>query len=507
MKNLYTLLLLFFVSINVTNAQSGVLDPSFGNNGIVLTEISPNNNYGEAVAVQADGKIVVAGYAGAPATYRMAVARYNTDGSLDNSFGSNGTLNFQVGAAKSYVTAMKIQADGKIVLAGYTWDNVSGDMALVRLNQDGSFDNSFGNNGITIIDAGGNEIAEAMTILDDGKILLAGNNDDSFSIARFNTDGSLDSSFGANGWSIIMFDQGGSFVKDLAMQDDGKVLLAGFLFNATNFIYEMAAARINVDGSSDNSFGTNGKVHFNIGNGNDFAEGIAVQADGKIVLGGHKWIANAQQRHDFAAVRLNTNGEFDTSYGNGGVATAQIVDGANYTRQMLLQPDNKAVLVGFTVLNGVYDIAMVRFDTDGNLDSTFGTDGMVSTDIDTREDYANAITLQADDKILLTGYSYTPAGDASIFVARYNNAPLSIGDNLALEFRVYPNPTSDQLTLELNDASSTYQIEIFDILGKKVISSEIQKVGTIDVSSLTSGTYLLKFNSDYKTNVVRFVKK
>lgn len=506
MNKLYTLLLLL-VSVMVTNAQSGVLDPTFGNDGIVLTEISSNNNYGEAVAVQADGKIVVAGYAGAPSTYKMAVARYNTDGSLDTSFGNNGTLNFQVGSAKSYVTALEIQADGKILLGGYTWDNVSGNMALVRLNEDGTFDNTFGNNGINIIDAGGNAIAEAMTILDDGKILLAGNIEDNFSIGRFNADGSLDTSFGANGWSIINYDVGVSFVKDLAIQDDGKILLAGLLMNGVTFMYQMAAARINADGTIDNTFGTNGKVNFNIGNGNDFAEGIAVQADGKIMLGGHKWIANVFQRHDFAVVKLNTDGTFDTSFGNNGVATTQIVDGANYTRQMLLQEDGKVVLTGFTVLQGEYNIAMVRFNTDGSDDTTFGTEGHVSTDINGREDYANAITLQADDKILLTGYSYTLAGDASIFVARYNNAPLGVDDNQNLEFRVYPNPTSDQLTLELNDTSSTYQIEIFDILGKKVISAEIQKVGNINVSALAPGTYLLKLNSDNKTNVVRFVKK
>ena len=506
MKNFYSLLLLFLVSVTVTNAQSGVLDPTFGNAGIVLTEISPNNNYGEAVAVQADGKIVVAGYAGAPSTYKMAVARYNTDGSLDTSFGTNGTLNFPVGTAKSYVTGIAIQADGKIVLGGYTWDNISGDFALVRLNADGSFDNSFGNNGIVIVDSGDNEVAEVVTVLDDGKILLAGSNEDNFAIAKFNADGSLDNSFGANGWSVIIFDASVTFVKDLAMQIDGKILLGGLL--QSNNLYKMAAARINADGSLDNSFGTNGKVFFNIGNSNDFAEGIDVQSDGKIIIGGHTYI-EYPLIYDLAAVRLNSDGSFDTTYGDNGVATTQVLPyGSNYTRQMLMQSDDKAILVGFTAFGTLeYDIAMVRFNTDGSLDTTFGDGGKVSTDISEREDYANAITLQADNKILLTGYSYTEAGDASIFVARYENDLLGVDDNLSLGFNIYPNPATDILSIELNDASSTYQIEVFDILGKKVISSEIQKVGNINVSALAPGTYVIKINSENKTNVVRFVKK
>ena len=509
MKNFYSLLLLFLVSVAATNAQSGVLDPTFGTNGIVTTQVSTTYNFGMATVVQPDGKIIVVGYAGMPATYKAAVVRYNTDGSLDNSFGDAGKLTISIGSAKSYATDVALQDDGKIIIGARTYDNASGDFALVRVNEDGTFDNSFGTNGIVIASTGGSDVSSSILIADDGKILLAGDSDNNFSVAKFNTNGTLDTSFGTNGWSITIFDDSESFIQQIAFQNDGKIVMGGFAVNSSVGRYQMAAARINANGTLDNSFGTAGKVSFNFGVDQDFATAVAIQSDGKIVLGGHTYItSNPRLSYDFAAVRLNTDGNLDTTYGNNGVATAQVVDEANYTNGMIIQADDKVVLAGRTVKLFDYDFAMVRFDTNGELDTTFGNDGKVSTDVDGREDHGYAIALQPDNKIILTGYSYSSgANDSALVVARYNNDPLGVEDYQNLEFSLYPNPASDHLTLELNDASSTYQIEVYDILGKKVISTEIQKVGNINVSALAPGTYVLKLNSENKTNVVRFLKK
>ncbi|AFL80592.1 hypothetical protein Aeqsu_1094 [Aequorivita sublithincola DSM 14238] len=506
-NKLYTLLLVL-VSVMATQAQSGILDTSFGTNGIVTTQVSSTYNFGMATTVQPDGKIIIAGYAGTPATYKATVIRYNTDGTLDPTFGNAGTLTIPVGSAKSYATDVALQNDGKIVIGARTYDNVSGDFALIRLNADGSLDNSFGTNGIVIASSGGSDVSSSLLIADDGKILLAGDSDSTFSVAKFNTDGTFDTSFGTNEWSIINFDGSSSYTQDIAFQNDGKIVMAGFAINSVGR-YQMAAARINADGTIDNSFGNSGKVFFNIGIDQDFATALAIQSDGKIVLGGHTYItSNPRLSYDFAVVRLNSDGNFDTTYGTNGVATAQIVDEANYTNGMIIQADDKVILAGRTVKLFDYDLAMVRFNTDGELDTTFGIDGKVSTDVDGREDHGYAIALQPDNKIILTGYSY-PAGanDSAIVVARYTNETLGIQDNQNLEFRLHPNPAKEQITIELSDASSNYQVEIFDILGKRIYTSEIQRVGQIDVSALTSGTYLVKLNSENKSSVVRFVKQ
>lgn len=493
----------------VSHGQSGTIDTSFGTDGIVTTQISTAYNLGMASVVQQDGKIIVAGYAGTSATYEAALVRYNEDGTLDSSFGNSGTLIIPIGSAKSYIEDVTLQDDGKIVLGARTYDNVSGDFAVVRLNMDGSLDNSFGTNGIAIANSGGTDVSASILIADDGKIYLAGDTDQNFSIAKFNANGTLDTSFGTNGWFMTTFDGSMSIIEQIAFQNDGKIVMGGFAINSVG-TYQMAAARINADGTLDSSFGIGGKVTLNFGVEHDIAVAIALQTDGKIVLGGHTFIrSNPRLAYDFAVVRLNTDGSFDTTYGNNGVATAQVVDEANYTNGMIIQADDKVVLGGRTVKLTDYDFAMVRFDINGQLDTTFGNNGKVSTDVDGREDNGYAIAMQPDTKIILAGYSYTVSGDTSDFVvARYHNDETAgVDDNLNNKFRVYPNPAREQLTIEMNDASSIYQLKIFDMLGKRVYNTEIQGMGQIDVSALAAGTYLVKLNSNSNTSTVRFVKQ
>lgn len=508
MKKFYTLLL-FLISIAGTYGQSGILDTSFGNNGIVTTVISGTYNLGHTSVVQADGKIIVAGEAGESSTYKVAVVRYNTDGTLDGSFANSGTLIVQVGSARSYARNIAIQPDGKIVIGAYTYDDIASDFALVRLNADGTLDSSFGTNGITIVDNGSHEVVDAMTILNDGKILLAGNNYDNFLAARFNTDGSLDTSFGTNGWTTTIFDSSYGQVKDATSQNDGKILLSGFASDISTGRHKIAVARFNTDGTIDSTFGTSGQVSFNIGSFDDYGAGVAVQTDGKIMIGGYTILDSNFSKYDFAAVRLNSDGTFDDSYGTNGIVVTSVIDnGRNYAEQMLIQPDNKTVLMGFVgVGSNDDDMGMVRFDIDGNLDATFGTGGKVTTDVNGRYDYGKAIAIQPDHKIILTGYSYTSAGVAEIVVARYDNFLLGTNDYKNMEISLYPNPAKEQITIEMSDNTLNYQVDILDMVGKKVFSSEIQKVGQIDVSALAAGTYLIKLNSENKSTVVRFVKE
>lgn len=503
--NKFYLLFLFMVAATATNAQSGAVDESFGNNGFVNTVINGTYNVTRATVVQPDGKIVVVGQAGEPSTYIAVAARFNTDGSIDTSFGEDGKVLMPIGSMKSFATDVALQADGKIVMSGYTWDNVTGDIFALRLNTDGTFDNSFGSNGVALVD-NGSDVSEAVAIQDDGKILVGGYTNDNFTVARFNTDGSLDTTFGTNGWSITTFSIGSSYVKDVKIQNDGKIVLGGFLIDDLS-IFEMALARLNSDGSIDNSFGTDGMVYFNIGNGNDFGEALAIQDDGKILLGGHKWISNIGLKHDLAVVRLNEDGTFDNTYGDNGVTTARLEDGPNYSGDIVLQDDGKLIIAGYTVRGTEYNLAMARFNTDGNLDDTFGVGGMVSTDFNQREDYGTAITLQPDNKIILAGYSYAPTGGSEVIVVRYENEVLGTEDFQNVRFNLFPNPANSQITVQLSDDSTSYELEIYDVSGKKVYASEIQSTTNINVSDFASGAYLVKLTSDNNSSVVRFVKQ
>lgn len=433
------------VATIATNAQSGVVDESFGNNGFVNTVINGTYNVTRATVLQPDGKIIVVGQAGEPSTYIAVAARFNSDGSFDTSFGEDGNVLMPIGSMKSFATDVALQADGKIVMSGYTWDNVTGNIFALRLNTDGTFDNTFGSNGVALVD-NGSDVSEAVTIQDDGKILVGGYSNDNFTVARFNTDGTLDSTFGSNGWSTTTFPNAPSYVKNVKVQDDGKIVLGGFLINNQN-TFEIALARISSDGSIDNSFGTVGMVSFNIGNGNDFGEALAIQDDGKVII------------------------------------------------------------AGYSVRETEYNLAMARFDTNGNLDSTFGVDGMVSTDFNQREDYGTAITLQPDNKIILAGYSYALTGGSEVIVVRYDNVVLGTEDFQNVKFNLFPNLANSQITVQLSDASTSYKLEIYDVSGKKVYASEIQNTANINVSDFASGAYLVKLTSDSNSSVVRFVKQ
>lgn len=483
-------------------SQAGSLDPTFGADGTVSVAISSVDNEGDAVAIQSDGKIIVAGTSGPGNNLQMTVIRYNADGTMDSSFGENGFTVINPGNGQSFIKGASVQNDGKIVLAGYTWSSsFSGDFIVVRLNEDGSFDNSFGENGLVVVDSGMSEVSSSMEIQADGKILVAGDQNDKFAVARFNTDGSMDTDFGNEGWAVVQVGGVWSWARDITIQQDGKILLGGYSLDNGN---RMAAVRLNTDGTPDGDFGNGGIVNFNVGQGNDFADGIAVQEDGKILLGGHKWVSNQPLRHDFVVVRLNTDGSFDSSYGTGGVASANIVNGGNYTASMTVQEDGKAIIAGNTEDEGDWDVAMVRFNTDGTLDSSFGDGGKVSTDIHGGPDVGNAVAVQADGRIVLVG---TTVDDVPEFlVARY------LGDSMGLEeadshsIQIYPNPASNELNIKFAD-NKEYAVEIFDMTGRKVISTKAGNSSKINVANLSSGVYVIRIDHNGKVETMKFIKK
>ena len=249
----------------------------------VSTQISTSYNFGNAMTIQADGKIVVVGQSRVSGKYNMSIVRYNPDGTLDDTFDSDGMLIIEAATVNNFANKVMIQSDNKIVIAGHSFNGSSADMVVVRLNPDGSIDNTFGTNGIATIDfAGANDLAESATLQADGKILLGGHSADNFSVVRLKTDGSLDSTFGLNGLAKIIFATGSSYIKDIIVQSDGKILTAGFASGTGAFTF--ALARFKTDGSLDSTFGTNGMIYYDFGSGDNFGLAVREKSDGKILI-------------------------------------------------------------------------------------------------------------------------------------------------------------------------------------------------------------------------------
>jgi uncharacterized delta-60 repeat protein len=392
----------------------GDLDPSFDGDGLVTTNFVENRSgLAHAVALQPDGKIVVAGDSASD----FALARYEADGSLDPTFDGDGKVmtNFN---SDDYSTAyaLALQPDGKIVAAGYTIVS-NHDFALARYNVDGSLDVSFDGDGKVTTDFNGNSTDRArdLVLQADGKIVVVGdifNSPNSYDIvlARYNSDGSLDSTFDGDG--VTSIEKGAASA--VALQSDNKIIVAGVSSNGSNS--DFALIRYNIDGSLDSTFDGDGRVLTNFSSNNyDAAYALALQPDGKIVAAGY---STDSSNHDFALARYNADGSLDPSFGQEGKVTTPIGSSYDFGYALALQPDGKIIVAGSSY-NDNSAFALARYNTDGSLDSHFGQDGKVITQITNGTDRIDALILQPDNKIVVAGITEEYTLDFT--VARYLN--------------------------------------------------------------------------------------
>jgi uncharacterized delta-60 repeat protein len=419
-------LTLVATSAGVVAAHPGDLDPSFGTGGTVTMPVGNAS----AVALQGDGKIVTAGHADTGTQGDFALARYNPDGSLDPTFGTGGTVTT---AFPSYfgsydaAYAVALQGDGKIVAAGDTDTGGGGAFALARYNPNGSLDPTFGRGG-TVTTAFGTpyDAAYAVALQGDRKIIVAGNTDTgtrgAFALARYNSDGSLDPTFGTGGTVTTAFGTSHDAAYAVALQGDGKIVAAGFTQTATQPpLHTFALARYNSDGSLDVTFGTGGRVTTAFGMSGSLANAVALQGDGKIVAAGDTDIGT---QGAFALARYNPDGSLDPTFGTGGTVTTAFGTSSSSANAVALQGDGKIITAGVTeTAPGAYVFALARYNPDGHLDATFGTDGTVTTAFGTIIAEAFAVALQGDGKIVAAGLTEpaTTATPYTFALARYLN--------------------------------------------------------------------------------------
>jgi uncharacterized delta-60 repeat protein len=382
----------------------GNLDPSFGVGGKVTTRIG-NAAAGDALAIQPDGKIVMAGWGW---DGDFVVARYLPDGSLDWTFGTGGVATAPFGQyTGAQGRAVALQADGKIVVAG----TASNYFALGRFDADGSFDTSFGGDGKVELSVGEASYAYAVAVQPDGKIVAAGRGagwPGEFALARLEPDGSIDSTFGSDG-TVTTAVGPISSVRALAIQPDGKIVTAGYP--------DFALARYEPDGSLDATFGSGGIVTTAAGS-EDGAWALALQPDGKIVVA-----SDTNREHGFGLVRYLTTGALDATFGSGGETRTEL-ECCSRATGVVLQPDGKIVVAGETTVGAIQVFALARFDEDGILDPTFGKAGVVVSDLSTYPHIvsggAAAVALQSDGKIVAGGaITQTGDGNPTFGLARY----------------------------------------------------------------------------------------
>jgi uncharacterized delta-60 repeat protein len=398
---------------SITVEPNGELpDPVTTNRGTLLTDIDAGSyDFATSITTQADGKILVAGVGAS----QFAILRYNIDGSLDTTFNGTGLLAPEFGS-NDWAWEVTVQADGKIVVAGTTVTST----VIARYNADGTADTSFNGSGHVVNTGVG--FGNSLALQTDGSMVVAGlSYSTSFDIAvgRFTADGALDPSF--NGTGVVTTDVAGSsdFSRDMQVQADGKIVVLAKMEPSSDG--HLGLVRYNPDGSLDTTFNGSGALLTEL-QATDFTGGsVSIQADGKILVAAMD-ATRGLVDSDFALARFNADGSVDTSFGvNGKVVTDLGANRQDIVGRATLQADGKILVAGSTDVSGMdWDFALVRYNADGSLDTTFNGTGQARADIGEHStDFAYALTVQADGKVLVTGAS-SANGSSDFAVARFN---------------------------------------------------------------------------------------
>lgn len=512
-KLLFLSLILCKFSLLNGFAQAGTFDSNFDADGLTSFEFVPGTNNCYGVTVAPDGKIIMAGYIGSFADPYFALARLNPDGSLDNTFSSDGKTTTDI-FDKSIAYEVALQSDGKILVAGrasMNSDNLDW-FAVARYNTNGSLDNSFNSDGVATIFFGeSNDVAYSIAVQADEKIVVAGRSSasitgDDFALARFNTDGSLDNTFSFDGKVTTDFNSGNDMIYSIIIQPDGKILAAGF---ATNSTIDFALARYNADGSLDNTFSSDGKVTIDVSPSIDKVSQVMLLPDGKILLTGNS--RNATNL-DIAIVRLNADGSLDNTFSTDGIIIHNPTLDEEYVDAGALQVDGKILVSGFSPhYTGRAYVA--RFNSDGSFDDTFANNGILEAPLGYEGAFA-ALALQSDYKIIAAGYNLN--GGTQFFAARIlsglNVGVLEFSDNT--NALIYPNPVNEitVLAFELS-TNQTLSISICDaqgrtvqtLCGKKFFTEGKHEI-SIDAGQLAAGQYILVLDNGKGKTSVRFQK-
>ncbi len=423
-QRIFFILTLCLYMPSLVYSASGDLDSTFDGDGKVLTDVSGSDD-GSAIAIQSDGKIVVAG----DDSHNFVVVRYDSNGTPDSTFSGDGIVITDFDLGDDQANGIAIQPDDKIVVVGYADLDLNRDFALARYNSDGSLDNSFGLTGRVTTEFGSpDDQALDVQIDNQGRIVVVGKTCQTattcdFALARYNSNGNLDPTFGNGGKVITDFLGGGDVANALAIQPDGRILAAGWMTDPT---WHMAIARYQPDGTLDPTFGIAGTVMTDFGPGYEQAYDIGLLADGRIVIAGLS-NENAGDPTDFTVVRYLSDGTLDLNFGTNGFVTTDFFSNDDIVFGLVVREDDKIIVAGYSRIDQTdVDFAVAQYTQNGLLDTTFGTGGKVTTDFGGGfADVGADVALQRDGKIVVVGSAHF-----DIALARYEGDPLSVCEYL-----------------------------------------------------------------------------
>jgi uncharacterized delta-60 repeat protein len=489
-----------------------VLDASFGGVGFRTEAFGSQRSLASAMVLQPDGKIVVAGTANFGA---FGLMRFNADGSLDTSFDGDGKVTTQLSSAGSEATSLVALPDGKLLAGGISRaSNGTGQFALVRYNANGSIDTSFGSGGIVTTLVGPRSASLfALAVRPDGRILAGGTatneqlNGD-FALVSYNADGSLDTTFDGDGKLTTEFFTGSDdVVNAIALMSDGKVVAGGSAFRPG---YDCVLARYNSDGSLDTSFDGDGKVVTDISpTGLNAVNALAVQPDGKIVAAGPATNRNIGN-NEAAVVRYNVDGSLDNSFAGDGIATIGLPlaeQDTVYSRTLHLLPGGRILYAG----RASRTLAVFRINSDGSLDKSFDRDGRASAILkDFSQVSASDLALDAQGRIVTAGTFRTFSAASERFgVARFE---IGVETPLANPFDLSGDGRADLTVFRPSNitwytqSSTGFALREFGAPGDRITPADFDKDGITDIAVFrpSTGVWYILGSAEQTFNTIPF---
>lgn len=503
-------LLIFYLSSNLLFAQN-FFDAGFGKNGIASPEIKSIVNGAWSLSLQKDNRIILSGwaYTDEESPSDISIVRLFEDGEIDSSFNPDGL--FSIGSSTwedAYASA--IQEDGKILIAGRYYNGRSWDFLIIRFNEDGSIDSSFGQKGYIAKDFGKDDRVFDMAIQSDGKILVCGfaerfNWD--FAISRFNQDGNIDTTFAEKGSLLLNIGTYKDVAFSIKVQNDNKIIVCGwtYIFGSWDF----ALVRLNPDGSLDKTFGATGIVTTDYHRQYNTAHSVAIQSDGKYIAAGYTGKPGSSDT-DIMLVRYNTDGTIDNSFGDNGIVLADYENADDFAWVVKVDKYDKLVVGGNTTINNSKILEVARFNSDGSPDISFGKNGILVTQITGFEEECRDLLIQPDGKILIAGY-YTDRQRTRAFVMRLTNPYKYISSTSEIIANNFPNPfnastkiryTVPEYLISEDQRAVKVMIKVYDLLGREIetLVNENQEPGIYEVIfpsqnnsiDLSSGIYFYR---------------
>ncbi len=505
-KHYFILLGVFGISFSAMS-QAGSPDPSFGNSGIATISLSSlSKDEATSVLIDANGKILLGGTVNIGVNDQdFAVVRLNANGSLDNTFGTGGITTLSLGNAIDEVTDMAIDANGKIVLVGITYQGLVRNVGAARLLANGTIDNTFGTAGKVVLPTTFVEVANAVALDATGKIVIAGMADyadattSNFFVARLNTNGTLDNTFGSTGKKVIYVSiNNNDEANDVKIDGNGNIIVAGRAYDYNNSGQDdMALVRLTSSGALDNSFGTNGVAIINFAGSGDVAESIALDAGNNIYVGGY---SNNGTNLDMACAKLTASGNPDNTFGTNGKISLPVGLGDDRAYEIALDANGKIVLAGLSNTGVIGDFAAARLNTNGSADNTFGTNGHVVIAVSPNSDHAWSLAIENSGRIILAGATSVSGYDDFCAVALLDQ-PNSIIYGVSSEnIFLAPNPSLDVLRIPGNLETC----KVFDGLGKEVQVE--RRSNELLINGLAPGRYFIQGEVKGKIITLSFIK-